>query len=137
MAELAPPQTHVQRRGRVPTLASSEVGNDGGTVRKLTGNRRPKEKQRKKPSTIKARSATVRPWALGGERRWASVRKQTEGERGPGERRRRGPAAGHAHAREGDERARGPSKNPSWARPTAAERAHRLAINAVTACIGM
>ena len=53
----------------------------------LTGRRRPKEKQRKKPSAIKARSATVRPWALGGKRRWASVRKRTVGERGPVERR--------------------------------------------------
>ena len=58
-----------RRRERVPTLASSEVGDDGGTGRKFTGKRRPKEKQRKKPSTIKTCRGTVLPWAFGGERR--------------------------------------------------------------------
>ena len=43
--------------------------------------------------------------------------KQTEGQMAPGERRQLGEHAGQGHAREDDERGRGPSKKLFWTRP--------------------
>ena len=51
-----------------------------------------------------------------GTRQRALVSKRMEGERGPEKRQRRGEATGHAHAREDDERRRGPSKKQFFAR---------------------
>ncbi|XBI64107.1 hypothetical protein VPH35_044350 [Triticum aestivum] len=91
-------------------------------------------------SAGKKKTASTEPnchCSLVGAQRLASVRKQSEGERGPGGQRRRGEAKGHAHAREGDEMRRCHNTNGHWTRPLHTERVHYDAINAGTACTGM
>ena len=66
---LAPLRTHVRRRGCMPTCMSSEVDDDGGTGRKLTGKRRPRERREDDNGDEPSQTATMRPWARGGLRR--------------------------------------------------------------------
>ena len=67
-AELSSPWTRGRRRGRVCARMSSEAGDEREHEGELTVKRWPRERMEEEDGEVLAKTATVRPWALGGLR---------------------------------------------------------------------